>query len=227
MKEKVLIADDEKELADVTGAILAHNDYDVEVVYNGRDALVKVKENVYDVIILDVMMPVLNGIDTVKEIRKLNVKTPIILLTAKSEVEDKVEGLDAGANDYLTKPFFKAELLARIRALTRQKEKSKYKLENITFDKENSKIFTEVTSLHLNNKECEVMELLIKNQERAISPEELKKRVWTNENNYDNIVPMYISYLQDKLSALNADVKIMKLDGEYCLSKGVKRDGGF
>ena len=115
MKLKILLADDVEELAKAVGTILQYNNYEVDIVSNGKEALDKVKANVYDCIILDVMMPIMNGIEALKHMRKLNVKTPVILLTAKSLVDDKVEGLDSGANDYLTKPFEKKELLARIR----------------------------------------------------------------------------------------------------------------
>ena len=166
------------------------------------------------------MMPIMDGIEALKEIRKNNIKTPVLLLTAKSQVDDKVEGLDSGANDYLTKPFDKKELLARIRALTRIKEEKeeKYKIGNITFNKENSEISSEKASLHLNNKECEMMEFLVKNQERSISKNELSKRIWTNENKDESIVTMYVSYLQEKFSALGANVKINEKNG-YVLEK--------
>ena len=166
------------------------------------------------------MMPITDGLQSLKEIRKNNIKTPIILLTAKSQVDDKVEGLDSGANDYLTKPFDKKELLARIRVLTREKEENeeKYKIGNIIFDKETSEISTSKASLHLNNKECEIMEFLVKNQERNISKKELKKRIWVKEKNDENIVTMYISYLQEKFLALGANVKINDKNG-YVLEK--------
>ena len=220
MKEKILIADDEKELARAVGMILRYSNYDVDIVENGEQAVIKASENIYDVIILDVMMPVMDGIQALKEMRKNNVKTPILLLTAKSQVDDKVEGLDAGANDYLTKPFDKKELLARVRALTRIKEEKeeKYKIGNIIFNKENSEISSEKASLHLNNKECEMMEVLVKNQERAIDKKELSKIIWKNGNNDENIVNMYISYLQDKFSALSANIKINYKNG-YVLEK--------
>lgn len=220
MNEKILLADDVKDLARAVGAMLRYNKYDVDVVHNGQEAVKKATENLYDVIILDVMMPIMDGIEAVKEIRKLNIKTPIILLTAKSQVEDKVEGLDSGANDYLTKPFNKDELLARIRALTRIKEENieKYKIGNITFDKEASKIFSDKATFRLNNKECEVMEFLVKNQERSVTEDELKQRIWLNEKNTESIVPMYISYLQEKFTALDADVKINDKNG-YSLER--------
>lgn len=220
MKERILIADDEKELSRAIGMILKYSDYEVDIVENGKQAVEKTNDNIYDVIILDVMMPIMDGIEALKEIRKNNIKTPVLLLTAKSQVDDKVEGLDSGANDYLTKPFDKKELLARIRALTRIKEEKeeKYKIGNIIFNKENSEISSEKASLHLNNKECEMMEFLVKNQERGISKNELSKRIWTNENKDESIVTMYISYLQEKFSALGANVKINEKNG-YVLEK--------
>ncbi len=219
MKEKILVADDEMELARAIGMILKYSNYEVDIVENGKQAVEKTNKNMYDVIILDVMMPIMDGIQALKTMRKNNVKTPIILLTAKSQVDDKVEGLDSGANDYLTKPFDKKELLARIRALTRVKEESKekYEIGNIIFDKENSEISNEKAALHLNSKECEVMEFLVKSQERRINKEELSKKIWKDENNSENVV-MYISYLQNKFSALGANIEIKDKDG-YVLEK--------
>ena len=219
-KLKILLADDEKELARAVGTILKYSNYEVNIVNNGKEAVDMVKENMYDLIILDVMMPVMDGIQALKEMRKNNIKTPIMLLTAKAQIDDKVEGLDSGANDYLTKPFDKKELLARIRALTREQEenKEKYKIGNIIFDKETSEISNQNTSLHLNNKECEIMEFLVKNQERNITKKELKKRIWVKENKDENIVTMYIAYLQEKFLALGANIKINDKNG-YVLEK--------
>lgn len=219
-KIKILLADDEKDLSKAVGTILTYSNYDVDIVSNGKEALEKINNTIYDLIILDIMMPVMDGIQALKEIRKNNIKTPVILLTAKSQVDDKVEGLDSGANDYLTKPFDKKELLARIRALTRIKEENeeKYEIGNIVFDKETSALSSDKASLHLNNKECEIMEFLVKNQERNVSKKELKKRIWVKDNNDDNIVTMYISYLQEKFSALGANIKISDKNG-YVLEK--------
>lgn len=215
MKEKILVADDEKDLAKAIGTILQMSNYNVKIVNNGKDAFEEIKNGVFDVIILDIMMPEMDGIEVVKETRKININTPIILLTAKAQIDDKVEGLDSGANDYLTKPFNKEELLARIRVLTRKTEESKekYSIGNIVFNKENSEISSQKASLHLNNKECEVMEFLVKNQERNISDDELKQRVWFNEQNNDGVVQMYISFLQEKFSALGANVRINNKNG--------------
>ena len=216
MKLKILLADDVEELAEAVGVILEYNNYEVDIVHNGKDALDKAKENIYDCMVLDVMMPVLDGFEVVKQIRRLNIKTPIILLTAKSLVDDKVEGLDAGANDYITKPFENKELLARIRALTRVKEENKEKIEigNLVFNKESSQLSKNNISLNLSKHECDIIDFFIKNPERKISEYELKKRIWTDEQNYDNIVvPMYMTYLQEKFIALDANVKINDKDG--------------
>ena len=220
MKLKILLADDVQELAKAVGAILEYNDYEVDIVENGKEALDKVNKNVYDCIILDVMMPVMDGFETVKQMRKLNIKTPIILLTAKTLVDDKVEGLDSGANYYLTKPFEKKELLATIRSLTRVKEENeeKYEIGNLVFNKENSQLSRDKISLNLNSKECDIMEFFIKNPERKISEDELKQRIWPSENNCNNVVPMYITYLQEKFTALNANVRIDDING-YSLEK--------
>ena len=220
MKLKILLADDVEALAEAVGAMLEYNDYEVDIVNNGKEALDKAKGNLYDCIILDVMMPIMNGFEAVKQIRKLNIKTPIILLTAKSLVEDKVEGLDLGANDYITKPFEKKELLARIRALIRIEEenKEKYEIGNLIFNKESSQLSKDKISLNLSKQECDIVEFFIKNPERKISEDELKQRIWSNENNSDNIVPMYMTYLQEKFNALNANIKINDIDG-YIIEK--------
>ena len=221
MKYKILLADDEKDLARATRMILNYSGYEVDVAYNGKTALENARENNYDVIILDIMMPVMDGIEALKEMRKNNINTPIILLTAKAGIDDKVEGLDAGANDYLTKPFNKKELLARIRALIRVNEEreQKYKIGNILFNKETAEISSNKAVLHLSNKECELMEFLIKNPERKIASSDIYKRIWQDENTDESIVPMYISYIKDKFSALDANVKINDENNEYKLEK--------
>ena len=219
MKDKILLADDEKDLARATKMILQYSGYDVDVVYNGKEAVEKVKEKDYDLIILDIMMPVMDGIEALKNLRKDNVSTPVILLTAKAGIDDKVDGLDAGANDYLTKPFNKKELLARIRVHIRNKEdkEQKYKIGNILYDKASSEISNNKATLPLSNKECELIEFLIKNQEKKVASAELHKRIWQDEEADESIVPMYISYIQDKFSALDASVKINNENDEYKL----------
>ena len=217
MRNKVLLVEDEKELAKAVKTILSLSKYDVDLSYNGLEALDATKEKNYDAIVMDIMMPEMDGIEALKEMRKSGVKTPVILLTAKSQVSDKVDGLDAGANDYLTKPFAKEELLARIRAVIRTNEENSktYSIGNITFNKETSELLNSKASFHLNNKECDILELLIKNKDSKISAMDIAHKVWENENIVEESIPMYISYLQNKFVALDSDVLIKEDNGYY------------
>lgn len=219
MSDKILLVEDEVDLARAESAILKFNKYDVTTAYNGQEALDRVKEDNFDVIVMDIMMPVMDGLTALKEMRSIGVNTPIILLTAKSQIDDKVEGLDSGANDYLTKPFDKKELLARIRALIRTKEEDvkKFQVGNINFNKEESEIYTDAARLKLNNKECEIMEILIKNQERPVAKAEIAGRLWEDEVKEEELT-MYMNFLKDKLTALNADIIINEKDG-YIIEK--------
>ena len=221
MKEKVLLAEDEKQLAKAVKAILNYSNYDVEVAYNGQEAINFVKNSVFDIIIMDIMMPIMDGIEALKEMRNMGVHTPVILLTAKSQIDDKVDGLDAGANDYLTKPFDKKELLARIRALirTNNEKKEKFTIGNVTFDKELAEISSSKAVFHLNNKECDILELLLKNRQKAITANELEKIVWNSEKVAESSVPMYVSYLENKFVALDADITISNKNGYKLESK--------
>lgn len=210
MKDKILFAEDERELSKAITKILTINNYDVTSVYNGKEALSELKENSFNVIILDIMMPVLDGISCLKQLRQNGIKTPVILLTAKSQIDEKVEGLDSGANDYLTKPFSYKELLARIRAVTRiqKEEKEKYEIGNLIFDKEKSELSNNQSSLHLNNKECNLMEILVKNKQTPLKEKEITNFVWQNEPVENLSLQMYISYLQNKFELLNSNLKI-------------------
>ena len=216
MNPKILVVEDEKDLARAIRAILEFSKYSVTVAYNGQEALDEVKKQKFDVILMDVMMPIMDGITALKEMRKTGINTPIIMLTAKSQIDDKVEGLDSGANDYLTKPFDKKELLARIRALTRnsEEEKEKFVIGNITFSKENSELYNEKMVLKLNKEECDIMEILAKNSERSIFKEELCSRIFEGSNNDNNeALNMYMSFLKDKFEALGSDSIIDESNG--------------
>lgn len=210
MKDKILFAEDERELSKAITKILTINNYDVTSVYNGKEALSELKENSFNVIILDIMMPVLDGISCLKQLRQNGIKTPVILLTAKSQIDEKVEGLDSGANDYLTKPFSYKELLARIRAVTRiqKEEKEKFEIGNLIFDKEKSELSNSQSSLHLNTKECNLMEILVKNKQTPLKEKEITNFVWQNEPVENLSLQMYISYLQNKFELLNSNLKI-------------------
>lgn len=219
MKEKILIADDEKDLARATKMILELSNYNVTVVYNGKEALDAAKETEFDCIILDIMMPVMDGMEALKEMRKANISSPIILLTAKTQIDDKVEGLDAGANDYLTKPVNAKELLARIRAQIRisSEKEQKYKIGNLIFDKGEEEISNNKAVLHLSQEECELLEYLLKNPGTKISENDIKNRIWSEQEAAEGIVPMYVTYIQDKFTALEANVKITNENNEYKL----------
>lgn len=217
MKEKILMAEDEKELNRALKTILEFSGYEVKTTFNGKEAVEATQNDSFDLIILDVMMPVMDGFEAVRKMRESGINTPIIMLTAKSTIDDKVEGLDNGANDYLTKPFDKKELLARIRAHIRsgQEKKEKFHIGNIVFNKEDSEISSNKASFRLNSKECEIMEILVKNKGRNITPNELSKKIWQSDELQEGAINMYISYLQDKFEALDANVKIKDENGYF------------
>lgn len=209
---KLLLAEDEKELSNALVAMLRHNRYTVEAVYNGQDALDYALLENYDGIILDIMMPKKNGIEVLKELRAKDIMTPVLMLTAKAEIDDRIVGLDAGADDYLVKPFAMGELLARIRAMTRRK--SEYAPNILTFgniklNRENFELYSEKASFRLGNKEFQMMEILMNHSKRLISTEQFMERVWGYDSEAEmNVVWVYISYLRKKLNALGANVEI-------------------
>jgi len=177
------------------------------------------KNNNFDLIIMDVMMPVMDGVSALKEMQKIGIETPVILLTAKSSTDDKVEGLDNGAEDYLTKPFETKELLARIRKIFRNNKNEKVTFGNVTFNKEISQLSNDTKTFELNKEESKIIEILIKNQDRKVSETEMIGRLFQKEDkNASESLNMYLSFLKDKLFALDADFKIDSKDG-YILQK--------
>ena len=209
----VLLAEDEERLANAIAQILRENKYQVDVVYNGTDALAYVTDAEYDVFICDVMLPGKNGYDIVKEARRQGINTPIIMLTARTSLADKVTGLDSGADDYMTKPFQPAELLARLRALTRRQgevvvDEASYG--DLNLDLSNYDLSCNGKSVRLSYKEFEVLRMLIANAGRTIPKETLLNRIWGIESDAgDNNVEAYISFLRKKLSFLRSNVKIV------------------
>ncbi len=221
MCNKILLVEDEKELARAESKILEFNKYEVKVANNGQEALDMQKEDNFDVVILDIMMPVMDGMTCLRQMRKTGINTPVILLTAKAQIDDKVEGLDAGANDYLVKPFNMKELLARIRVLTRASEDKNhiFAVGNIVFDKEKSELSNNKEMIFkLSDKESGIMEMLIKNQDRKLTKAEIGQRVWQDDGIEEASVKMYMSYLKEKFSALNSEFNINEDDG-YMLEK--------
>ncbi len=223
---RLLLAEDEKELSKALCAILKHNNFSVDAVYDGQDAFDYGLDENYDGIILDIMMPKMNGIEVLRKLRENGVSTPIIMLTAKSEVEDKIHGLDAGADDYLTKPFNMGELLARVRALTRRKSEfspNVISFGNVTLNRETFELSCGKEAVRLGNKEFQMMEMLISNSGRLISTEQFMERIWGYETEAEiNVVWVYISYLRKKLLNLNADVEIKAVRGVGYTLEAVK-----
>ena len=209
---RLLLAEDEKALSKALTAILERNNYAVDAVYDGQAALEYLEADNYDGVILDIMMPKVDGITVLKEIRKKGNLIPVLLLTAKSEVDDKVEGLDAGANDYLAKPFHSKELLARIRAMTRIRtgqSSSTLQLGNVVLNRATFELSTPKGSFRLANKEFQMMELLMSNPDTLISSVRFMEKIWGYDSEAEiNVVWVYISYLRKKLAALHANIQI-------------------
>lgn len=211
---RLLLAEDEASLSKAIVTILKKNNYTVDAACDGVEALEYLEANEYDGVILDVMMPRMDGINVLQKIRKAGNCVPVIILTAKAEVDDKVMGLDSGANDYLTKPFAAKELLARIRAMTRSgaasvQPDSRLHFGNITLDCANFGMSSPFGCFTLANKEFQMIELLMRNPGQIISAEQFMDKIWGFESNAEsNVVWTYISYLRKKLAALKADVEI-------------------
>lgn len=208
---RILLAEDETSLSRALVKILEKNNYTAEAVDNGLDALDYLESGGYDAAILDVMMPRMDGISVLKALRQRGNTVPVIMLTAKAEIEDKVLGLDSGANDYLTKPFDTRELLARLRVITRKKEAQTAKLSfgNIMLDRSTFELSSPFGSFRLANKEYQMMEMLLCNPHQLISTERFMEKIWGFDSDSEiNVVWVYISYLRKKLSALHANVQI-------------------
>lgn len=209
---RLLLAEDEKALSKALTAILERNNYSVDAVYDGEEALAYLDADNYDGVILDIMMPKVDGITVLKELRSRGNLLPVLLLTAKSEVDDKVAGLDAGANDYLAKPFHSKELLARIRAMTRTQTaqaNSKLQIGNVTLDRATFELTTLTGSFRLANKEFQMLELMMSNPSNLISSERFMEKIWGYDSEAEiNVVWVYISYLRKKLAALHANIQI-------------------
>lgn len=209
---RLLLAEDEQALSKALKAILERSNYSVDAAYDGQEALDYLTADNYDGVILDIMMPKVDGITVLKEIRRAGNMVPVLLLTAKSEIDDKVTGLDAGANDYLTKPFNSRELLARIRAMTRTQSArpdSKLQFGNVTLDCATYELSTRSGSYRLANKEFQMMEMLMSNPKSLISSERFMEKIWGYDSEAEiNVVWVYISYLRKKLTALDANICI-------------------
>ena len=211
----ILVVEDERNLADAICQILKSEGIKTEVTYDGTTALTLAKSGMYDALVLDVMLPGMSGLDVVRETRRAGVSTPVLMLTARTSTSDKVDGLDAGADDYMTKPFEAPELLARLRALTRRTgdvllEEASFgdlKLDLTTHD-----LSCMDRSVHLSGKEFEVMRMLMSSTSRVVSKQDLLTRVWGGGTEAsENSVEAYVSFLRKKMNHLHSKVQITTL----------------
>ena len=213
---RLLVAEDERSLSKAIVAILEKNHYAVDAVYDGAEALDYITVGQYDAVIMDIMMPKMDGIAVLQAVRRQGNAVPIILLTAKSEIDDKVLGLDSGANDYITKPFAVKELLARLRVVTRSTEAndSVLRFGNVTLDRASFELTGPSGRFRLANKEFQMMEMLMANPNHVISTERFMEKIWGYDSEAEiNVVWVYISYLRKKLDAIGADIEIKALRG--------------
>lgn len=214
---RILLCEDERELSNAIVAILKHHNYTVDAVYDGTDALDYAISGEYDVILLDIMMPKMNGLEVLRQLRKIHVYTPVLVLSAKSEIEDRITGLDMGADDYLPKPFSMAEMLARIRALMRRKNEV---MENVltfadlTLDRLTYELIVKDERIRLSNREFQMIEMLMSHPSVVISTENFMDRIWGFDSDAEiNVVWVYISALRKKLNQLGAHVIIKAARG--------------
>ena len=209
---RILLAEDEKSMSKALVAILSKNNYAVDAVFDGEEALSYLLTGDYDCAILDVMMPKMDGFEVLRQVRAKGMTLPVMMLTAKSQIDDKVEGLDLGANDYLTKPFESRELLARLRAITRAitpAADNTLKYGNVTLNRANFEMSTDEGSVKLAAKEFQMMEYLMANPGTLISTDRFMDKVWGLDSEADiSVVWTNLSYLRRKLTQIKANVKI-------------------
>ncbi len=215
---KLLVVEDEEQLADALTEILKRDKYSVDTCYNGIDGLDNALTGVYDCIILDIMLPGMSGIEVLRNLRQEKINAPVLLLTARSEIEDKINGLDTGADDYLTKPFVTGELLARIRALTRRKgeiiDENRMDYNGLLLNKNTSSVIWQDNDVKLSLKEYQIMELLISNPKQILPKERIIEKIWGYESDVEyNNIEVYISFLRKKLSVISAPVQIKTARG--------------
>lgn len=215
---RILIVEDEKRLAEALEHILKKNNYTVDVVYDGEDGLDYIESGIYDVVVLDNMLPKMNGVDILREIRREGMDVPVIMLTALGEIADKVRGLDAGADDYLAKPFDTDELLARIRALGRRRGEivadNSLSFGDISLDPSNLTVKYQGGEMELTLKECQLLEYLILHKNMVSSKEQIIEKLWGFDSEAEsNHVEVYIHFLRNKLSAISKNVVISTVRG--------------
>ena len=209
---RILLAEDEKALSSALTAILKHNNYSVDAVYDGQTVLEYLESEIYDLLILDIMLPKKDGITVLKELRKHNNQIPVIVLTAKSEIDDKILGLDCGADDYVTKPFETKELLARMRAVTRRKSgvaDNTLSFGNVVLNRATYELSVKENAVKLGHKEFQMFEMLLENPSGVISADRFMEKIWGYDSETEmSVVWTYISFLRKKLANIDANVQI-------------------
>lgn len=222
---RLLLAEDERMLSDALVTILTHNGYSVDAVYNGQDAVDYLLCGNYDGAVLDIMMPKKDGLTALKEVRDKGLALPVLLLTAKSEIDDRVAGLDGGADDYLTKPFATQELLARIRAMTRRQPQLQggvIRFGDLSLDRSSFRLTGPKGEMRLGNRDFQILEMLLEHPSRVISTERFLEKIWGYDSDADiSVVWVYLSGLRKKLGQLGSCVQIRAARGVgYSLEAG-------
>ncbi len=214
---KILLVDDERALTEALSAILKQNKYSVDCAYDGEDGLDLAFSGIYDLIILDVMMPKLDGFEVLKILRNNKIDVPVLMLTAKSMINDKISGLNLGADDYLTKPFNTEELLARIKALLRRKEKftgDVLSFGDVKLDRDMFELVCQDKKIALGKKEFQILEMLMLNNGKSINKEKFIEKIWGYDTNAEyNTIEVYVSFLRKKLGAVGAKTEIKSIRG--------------
>ncbi len=216
---KLLLAEDTTDLNAAITTVLEHHDFEVDSAFDGQEAFDYLMDHSYDVVILDIMMPKMDGLQVLKQMRDMNIMTPVLLLTAKNEVDDRVHGLDAGADDYLPKPFAMKELLARIRSLVRRNAvdvSMSYSFGNVTLNR-NQMTLEALSSIGLSNHEFELMSLLASHSTSGVRTSDILHHVWKEEDAGEDTVVLYINYLQRKLESIGACARIVSEEDKYRL----------
>lgn len=214
---KILFAEDDRDISKAVVTLLERSSYTVDAVYNGADALDYATEGDYDVIVLDIMMPKMDGVTVLKKLREQGCSIPVMMLTAKSEVDDRIVGLDAGADDYLTKPFAGGELLARVRALLRRRtefQSDDVQFANVTLDRSSYHLICKKKSVKLSGKAFQMMEMFMLSPRQIISVNQFMEHIWGWDSDAEiNVVWVNISFLRKKLDEIGASVEIKATRG--------------
>lgn len=216
----ILVVDDERELARAIAAILEFHQYTSDVAYNGREALRKLERQSYDGAVLDIMMPELDGLEVLRQIRQQNILIPVLLLTAKAETEDRIAGLERGADDYLGKPFAMGELVARVGAMTRRKNQylpPVLRLGTLTLNRETFSLAVRQAAVQLSHLEFQLMELFMLNPKRLVPMSQLAERLQSLPDHREEQLALYLSYLSKKLEMLQADCRLLRQKNGDCM----------